>query len=67
MFFYKENGRENTEKIFNKLTKNWRESDDAQNGWIILATGKKNCPVKSLKLYLEKLNPKCDEFFQRPK
>ena len=41
--------------------------DEAQNGGIILATEKKNCPVKSLKLYLEKLNPKCDVFFQRPR
>ena len=26
-----------------------------------------NCPVKSFKIYLEKLNPKLDTFFQRPK
>ena len=61
------NGREYAEKILDELTKNRRESDEAQNGGIILATGKKNCPVKSLKLYLEKLNPKCDAFFQRPR
>ena len=24
------------------------------------------CPIKSLKKYLDKLNPKCDAFFQRP-
>ena len=58
---------EYAEKIVDELTKNWQESDKAQNGGITLATGKKNCPVKSLKLYLEKLNPKCDAFFQRPR
>lgn len=31
------------------------------------ATGNKNCPVASLRSYLEKLNPKCSSFFQRPK
>ena len=25
-----------------------------------------NCPVSAFKLYLQKLNPKCDAFFQRP-
>lgn len=25
-----------------------------------------NCPVRHLKIYLEKLNPKCDAFYQRP-
>ena len=61
------NGRENAEKSVNKLRKNRRECDEAQNSEIILATGKKKCPVKYLKLYLKKLNSKCDEFFQRPR
>ena len=32
---------EYAEKIVDELTKNWRESDEAQNGGITLATGKK--------------------------
>ena len=31
------------------------------------ATGLSNCPVKSFQLYVAKLNPKCNRFFQRPK
>ena len=53
------NFREYAEKNIEKLTKNRRESDEAQNDGTVFATGKKNCPVKSLKMYLEKLNPKC--------
>ena len=53
------NLREYAEKNVKKLTKNRRESDEAQNDGIVFATGKKNCLVKSLKMYLEKLNPKC--------
>ena len=34
-------GREYAEKILDKLTKNRRESDEAQNGGVILATEKK--------------------------
>ena len=29
--------------------------------------GDPNCPIKSLKLYLDKLNPKCPFLFQKPK
>ena len=29
--------------------------------------GDPNCPVKSLKMYIEKLNPKCPFLFQKPK
>ena len=36
-------------------------------GGIILDTGKENCPVRSFRLYLEKLNPNIDVLFQRPK
>ena len=61
------NGREYSENIVDELTKNQRQSDEAHNGRIILAAGKKNCLVKYLKLHLEKLNPKCDAFFQRPR
>lgn len=31
------------------------------------STGKKSCPVESLKSYLGHLNPDCSAFFQRPK
>ncbi|CAH1793092.1 unnamed protein product, partial [Owenia fusiformis] len=33
---------------------------------VIEATGTKNCPVTSFKLYMSKLNPECDDFFQVP-
>ena len=50
-----------------ELTKNRRENDEAQEGGIMLETGKENCPVKSFLKYLEKLNKKCIFLFQRPK
>ena len=48
------NGRKYSENIVDELTKNRRDSDEAHNGIIIFATGKKNCLVKYLKLYLFK-------------
>ena len=52
-------------KTSDELTKNHR--DDNQEEGIMKATGRPNCPVSSFKLYLSKLNPKRNEFFQRPK
>lgn len=34
---------------------------------VMYAEGGDNCPVTNLEKYLQKLNPKCDAFFQRPK
>ena len=52
-----------------ELRKNSRGSrdDPQQDGGVMYATGEKNCPVKSFKLYLSKLNPTIDALFQRPK
>ena len=53
-----ENGIEYVMKNIDEYDKNHRENDSDTEGGIIYATGKDNCPVKSFKLYLEKLNPK---------
>lgn len=45
-----------------KIKKRQKEHDQR-----IYGTGDSNCPLYSLKLYLGKLNPGCDVFFQRPK
>ncbi|XP_066913334.1 uncharacterized protein KIAA1958-like [Clytia hemisphaerica] len=60
-------GREYVEKIVDELTKNRRENQDAEEGGFMYATETDQCPVRSFKLYIEKLNPKCDALFQRPK
>ena len=62
-----ENGTEYIEKHKDELTKNHREFDLQEEGGIILATGKRDWPVNSFKLYISKLNPKLDNLFQRPK
>ena len=62
-------GTEYVMKTEDELTKNHRENDTTQDneGGIMMATGDSNCPVKSFKLYISKLNPKLETFFQRPK
>ena len=62
------NGVEFIEKVIDELSKNRRrENDTCEEGGVIYATGGKNCPVKSFKVYLEKLNPNLHCLFQRPK
>ena len=61
------NGRQFIEKSVDELTKNRRESNDAQQGGVVYETGTPTCPVASFKLYISHLNPKIEEFFQRPK
>ena len=61
------NGVEYIEKVVDELSKNHRENDVDQEGGVIYATGGKKCPVASFKLYIQKLNPKLNAFFQRPK
>ena len=55
------------EKITDEMTKNRRENNEAEEGGVILATGTQSCPVESFKKYVSLLNPRVDEFFQRPK
>ena len=62
-----ENNMEYIIRNIDELDKNHRENDINCDGGVIIATGKENCPVKSFKLYLEKLNPKLEALFQRPK
>ena len=60
-------GTEFIHKVKDEWTKNHGAWDDAQDSGRVYATGLDNCPVKSFKLYIKKLNPKLDTFFQRPK
>ena len=62
-----ENGQEYIIKDVDEMTKNHREHDPEDEGGIICATGRKDCPVNSFKKYLSKLNPKGQTLFQRPK
>ena len=61
------NGKEYVVNVTDELTKNHRESDANEDPGMMLATGEENCPVRSYKYYIEKLNPKQSAFFQRPK
>ena len=60
-------GRHYIEKSIDELTKNHSGENDAQESGLIYETGSPRCPVKSSRLYLNHLNPKIDELFQRPK
>ena len=62
-----ENDREFIEKCTDEMTKNRRQSDEAQEGGIIYETDFADCPVKSFKKYISVLNPKIEYLFQRPK
>ena len=50
-----------------ELTKNRRETDEAQEKQVMFATGGPLCPVLSFEQYVSHLNPKNEFFFQRPK
>ena len=50
-----------------ELTKNRRETDEAQETQVMLATGGPLCPVLSFEQYVSHLNPKNEFFFQQPK
>ena len=60
-------GKEYVEKVVDEMTKNRRESNEAEEGGVIYETGSQYCPVSSFKAYISHLNPNIDEFFQRPK
>ena len=40
---------------------------DKEERPVMYGTGGQDCPLAALKLYISKLNPKCDAFFQQPK
>ena len=50
-----------------ELDKNHRGGDNTSQQARMYATGMPDCPVKSLKLYLSKLNQSASFFFQRPR
>ncbi|XP_071830575.1 uncharacterized protein [Apostichopus japonicus] len=54
---------------FNEAPKNHPGDlqDDFQSRKRMYATDDEKCPVKAIKKYLQKLNPNCEHFFQRPK
>ena len=55
---------------FNELNKNHQMSLSKDHGKSQIKyeqQGDPYCPAKSLKLFLEKLNPKCPLLFQKPK
>ena len=61
------NGVEYVKKVRDELTKNHGINDECEDGGVLYATGGLNCPVASFKLYLQKLHPKLNALFQRPK
>ena len=63
------NGCEFVAQAVDELTKKTREDNPAsrKDAGRIYATGKEDCPVKSFKKYLERLNPKCESLFQTAK
>ena len=54
-------------KVTDELSKNHRENDENEEQAIMLATGNANCPVRSFKLYVSKLNKNLPTLFQRTK
>ena len=54
-------------KVKDELTKNRRETDEAQETQDMFATGGLLCPVLSFEQYVSHLNPKNEFFFQRLK
>ena len=56
-------GREYTELQINESTKNHQTVDQHIQKQRMYATGQLNCPVKSLKLYLSKLNVNAKNFY----
>ncbi len=63
-------GKEYAEMTHDEPTKKNQGDEDHDNGKdddnVMYADGTPRCPVKSLKLYLFKLNPLQEAFFQRP-
>ena len=64
------NGHKFVAQAVDELTqKKTREDNPAsrKDAGRMYATGKEDCPVKSIKKYLEKLTPKCESLFQTAK
>jgi hypothetical protein len=63
-------GREYATLSYNEIDKNHQvqlPKEQEKRQIMFAQPASENCPVKSLKKYLAKLNPRCDAFFQRPK
>ena len=52
---------------YNERTKNHQNSEQHESRPRMYATGKETCPIKSLKLYISKLNEDCEELYAQPK
>ena len=69
VLFDQESGLKYVSKAVDELTKNHRENDkeNGGDGYMPEMPGNPLCPVLSFEKYLEKLNPKCERLWQRPK
>ena len=69
VFLHSEDGTEYATLNHNAFEKNHQGvgSNEEEHVQLMFATGGEHCPVKQLKLYISKLNPKCSALFQRPK
>ena len=69
VLYDQESGLKYVSKVVDELTKNHRENDkgDGGDGYMPEMLGNPMCPVLSFEKLLEKLNPKCDRLWQRPK
>ena len=62
-------GNEYVQLCFNEKQKNntgAKPDGNRKEGRMYAQSNDPNCPVKSYKLYVSKLSPKCDAFFQQP-
>ena len=50
-----------------ELTKNRENSEAKEGGLMFERKGDPTCPVRSMDMYMSRLNPQCEVFFQRPK
>lgn len=62
-------GKEYVTLAINPMEKNQKslQINDISHDQRLYATGQRNCPLTSLKLYISKLHAGCSAFFQRPK
>lgn len=65
IFKMDEDGNEFAEINYHEFTKNHRQEEKQLNKPRIYETKTNTCPLASLKLYMSKLNPDCDRFYQK--